>query len=455
MSAFLQSAGGQGEEDMKKAIVVCVVLALALTVALTAILAGCYDSTKKEGNVEKRTSLIVHDDGTFLIMQLTDLHLTTNGSYNKDKQTFKWVEEALDTVKPDLVEVTGDVTAGSPPGRDKALLALANIFEERQIYWAYTFGNHDGEHIKTDDGEVWIGKEGKKNLLSEYAPACLQTLDASAGEAFYSENTRGNEELFNLLTGYEYSLLARSEEELSDPDAMGVGNYVIEMEDKAGQVVFAIFHMDTHGKFYVDPAGNTSGADGYSDQGYVGLTQKQTQWYESKVEKYSKQGIRSAIFMHVPNYAYRELVETKGEVNEYGVPSFNAYSDTLAHVEQSGFLPEKYQSVQFVKQEGVYAPKWDDGLMQIIAENPSTTLISVGHDHNNSFVLSYPTAQKYGTGEDVLLSYGRTSGVNAWARDIPIGATVFTVHTDKTSAQEIYDITQVFPTFSYAEKGNR
>ncbi len=85
---------------MKKAIVVCVVLALALTVALTAILAGCYDSTKKEGNVEKRTSLIVHDDGTFVIMQLTDLHLTTNGSYNKDKQTFKWVEEALDTVKP-------------------------------------------------------------------------------------------------------------------------------------------------------------------------------------------------------------------------------------------------------------------------------------------------------------------------------------------------------------------
>ena len=55
----------------------------------------------------------------------------------------------------------------------------------------------------------------------------------------------------------------------------------------------------------------------------------------------------------------------------------------------------------------------------------------------------------------MLLSYGRTSGVNAWSRDIPIGATVFTVHTDKTSATDIYDVTQVFPTFKYAEKGNR
>ena len=52
--------------------------------------------------MQKRTSLTVRDNGTFVIMQLTDLHLTTNGTYNKDKQTLKWVEEALDTVKPEF-----------------------------------------------------------------------------------------------------------------------------------------------------------------------------------------------------------------------------------------------------------------------------------------------------------------------------------------------------------------
>ena len=435
---------------MKKFIVITAVLAIVTVVILTAALAGCYDSTKKEGNLEKRTSLTVRDDGTFVIMQLTDLHLTSNGSYNKDKQTLKWVEEALDTVKPDLVEVTGDATAGSHPGRDKGILALANIFEERQIYWAYTFGNHDGEHVKEDGKDVWIGKEGKQNKLADYAPACKETLDESKGTAFFSENTRGNKEVYDLLTGYEYSLLVRSEEELEDPDAMGVGNYVIELEDKSGEVVFAIFHMDTHGKFYVDPTGNQAGADGYSDQGYVGLTQKQVEWYEGKVKGYSEKGIKSALFMHVPNYAYREMAETPGEINEYGVPSFE---DDIEKAKAA--TPEKYSDLQFVKQEGVYAPRWDEGLMKVIAENPSTTLISVGHDHNNSFVTSYDNKAKYGCGEDVLLAYGRTSGVNAWARDIAIGATVFTVHTDKSAATEIYDITEVFPTFKYAEKGNR
>lgn len=61
------------------------------------------------------------------------------------------------------------------------------------------------------------------------------------------------------------------------------------------------------------------------------------------------------------------------------------------------------------------------------------SLIAVGHDHNNSFVTAYDTAAAYGSGEEVLLSYGRTSGVNAWSRDIPIGASVYTVHTDKTA----------------------
>lgn len=53
---------------MKKAIIITAVLALILTVTLTAVLGGCYDSTKKEGNVQKRTSLTVHDDGTFVVM---------------------------------------------------------------------------------------------------------------------------------------------------------------------------------------------------------------------------------------------------------------------------------------------------------------------------------------------------------------------------------------------------
>lgn len=48
---------------MRKGILIAVVLAVTVTVVLTALLAGCYDSTKKEGNLEKRASLTVRDDG--------------------------------------------------------------------------------------------------------------------------------------------------------------------------------------------------------------------------------------------------------------------------------------------------------------------------------------------------------------------------------------------------------
>lgn len=168
---------------------------------------------------------------------------------------------------------------------------------------------------------------------------------------------RGNEEVYDLLTGYEYSLLARSEEELADPDAMGVGNYVIELENSTGEVVFAVFHMDTHGKFYIDPAGNTSGADGYSDQGYVGLTQKQIEWYESKVKGYSEKGIKSAIFMHVPNYAYRELAETPGELNEYGVPSFDDDQERA-----KGLVPQSMRTLNLSRERECTPPDGTTGL---------------------------------------------------------------------------------------------
>ena len=148
---FAANIKKKGKEMKRISLIVAMAIVL-LVVLLTVVLSGCYDSTKKEGDLQKRTSLTVRDDGTFVILQLTDLHLTGNGSYNKDRQTLRWVEEALDEVKPDLVEVTGDAMGGAPPARDKALLALANIFEERQVYWAYTFGNHDGEHVEGADG---------------------------------------------------------------------------------------------------------------------------------------------------------------------------------------------------------------------------------------------------------------------------------------------------------------
>lgn len=438
---------------------------IALTVAFTSCTNKKYDTTQKTGEVEKTSSLTVKSDGSFKILQLTDLHLTSGGTYKQDNETLRWLEEVLDSVKPDLVELTGDIVGGGVKGRNAGLLAVANIFEKREIYWAYTFGNHDGEHSSKENGsDWWIGKEGKQTNLTEACERAATTLNTDEYTAFYGDNTKGNLELYKLLKGYKYSLLTRSEEEKANDKAsshMGVGNYVIDLKDSEGNVKFALFHMDTHGKFYLNPKGNTN-PDMYLDAGYVGLTDMQVEWYEDKVAEYSENNIGSAIFMHVPNYGYRLAYEAFTGLNQYGVPQF-AEKTAIAHWSEMESIPEdlagiyvayrpaKYNKIAFEKNEGIYAPRWNDGLMDSIYFNPSTVLISVGHDHNNSFI----SAVDIDDDQSVLLAYGRTSGVNAWARDIPIGASVYTINTKGATTTEMVSAEIVYPSFKYTKLGNR
>lgn len=450
----------------KKFVLIASIVAtiIALTVAFTSCTNKKYDTMQKTGDVEKASSLTVKSDGSFKILQLTDLHLTTGGTYKQDNETLRWLEEVLDSAKPDLVELTGDIVGGGVKGRNAGILAVANIFEEREIYWAYTFGNHDGEHSKKENGsDWWIGKEGKQTNLTDACAMSATTLNTDEYTAFYGDNTKGNLELYELLKGYKYSLLTRSEEEKANDKAsshMGVGNYVIDLKDSEGNVKFALFHMDTHGKFYLNPKGN-SDPDKYLDAGYVGLTDMQVEWYKDKVAEYSEKNIGSAIFMHVPNYGYRLAFEAFTGLNQYGVPQYTEKT-AIAHWSEMESLPEdlpsmyvayrpaKYNKIAFDKNEGIYAPRWDDGLMDAIGFNPSTVLISVGHDHNNSFISAVDVDD-----QSVLLAYGRTSGVNAWARDIPIGASVYTINTKGTTTTDMVSAEIVYPSFKYTKLGNR
>ncbi len=431
-------------------VAIAFVLTLAFTLVFSLTACSGYDVTKKEGDVTKRTSLEVGDDGKFTVLQFSDLHLTSDGSYKLDRETLRWVEEAIDKAKPDLVELTGDAVGGSKAKRDKAVLALANIFEKKKVYWAYTFGNHDGEHTDVDGKDLWLGRDGKQTLVKDVLK------NVSTGELadrlFFGDNTRGNKEIFELLKGYEYSLLARSAEETADEDSetkMGVGNYVIDLKNSKGDTVFALFHMDTHGKTYIEPKGNIKGSDGYIDTGYLGLTDMQVEWYENKVKGYSEKGIKTALFMHVPSYAYREAFEVMKGNNKYGIPQFTEKAD-IKYWAEKNMISEDIMNIEFVKEEGIYAARWDEGLMDVIAKYPSTALISVGHDHNNSFM----TKHKLGAGNEVILGYGRTSGVNAWSRDIEIGASVFTVEFE-SGAYEGIAVNTVYPSFKYTKYGNR
>jgi len=83
-------------------------------------------------------------DGTFTIVQFTDLHWH-NGE-ESDLRTRRLMAQVLDREHPDLAVMTGDVISGSAcldPGR--SWRESLDPIIERQIPWATVFGNHEEE----------------------------------------------------------------------------------------------------------------------------------------------------------------------------------------------------------------------------------------------------------------------------------------------------------------------
>jgi hypothetical protein len=107
------------------------------------------------------------DDGSFKIVQFTDLHFV-DGSPNsaKTEATIKYV---LETEKPDVAILTGD-QAIDRPSRN-VWPAIARLFEEARTPFAVVFGNHDAETITKDSvfdilsrSPYFIGERGPENI---------------------------------------------------------------------------------------------------------------------------------------------------------------------------------------------------------------------------------------------------------------------------------------------------
>lgn len=80
-------------------------------------------------------------DGKFKIVQFTDVHYKKMDP--ESEVALRLINKILDTEKPDLVVFTGDVIYDRPvlEGLDEVFDPVSN----REIPWAYVFGNHDDE----------------------------------------------------------------------------------------------------------------------------------------------------------------------------------------------------------------------------------------------------------------------------------------------------------------------
>jgi hypothetical protein len=188
------------------------------------------------------------EDGTFTIVQFTDMHIGDGKEEEKfnDDRTAALVERILATERPDLAVLTGDMIWSHGVKDPKASFrrSIAPIVRS-QVPWAAVFGNHDAEEGITRAELLAIQQEDEK---------CLS---------------------------------------VAGPDDInGIGNYVLKVKDAAGS-------GDTAALYFFDSGINAPEAIG----GYAWVHLDQINWYTQQSRKMAEEGgvpLPALAFFHIP-----------------------------------------------------------------------------------------------------------------------------------------------------------
>jgi 3',5'-cyclic AMP phosphodiesterase CpdA len=198
------------------------------------------------------TSLRFRSDGSFTILQFTDVHWH-NGD-DTDQRTRAVMELALDREQPDLAVFTGDtIDGGKCRNPQESLRQAVAAVERRAIPWALVFGNHDDEGTAT--------RHDLQAALAEH-PHCL----AEAGPA----------------------------------DLSGVGNYVLRVQ---GSSADALLYCLDSGSYAPKETG-----------GYAWIQPDQIAWYTAQSRAFTAanggQPLPSLAFFHIPLPEYSTMWES-------------------------------------------------------------------------------------------------------------------------------------------------
>jgi hypothetical protein len=114
-------------------------------------------------------ALRFRQDGSFTIVQLTDVHWTDGTDV--DQRSRALIEGVLDAEGPDLVALTGDLIEGAACGDPaEALRQVTAPIEVRGIPWTLAFGNHDDEGGLSRVELLHVAQE-LQGCLTERGPA--------------------------------------------------------------------------------------------------------------------------------------------------------------------------------------------------------------------------------------------------------------------------------------------
>ncbi|MFE5322936.1 metallophosphoesterase family protein [Paenibacillus sp. NPDC056579] len=196
--------------------------------------------------------LTFREDGTFTIVQFTDVHMKAGGE--ADDRTLALMSAVLEQEKPDLIVFTGDVIEANRCDDPLHRFHLAaSVVETSGTPWAVVFGNHDTE-----------AKITRRQLMEQ---AC----------------------------SYSHCLAEPGPEALN-----GEGNYVLSVKDSSGRTATALYFFDSGSVSTIPHV-----------KGYGWIQKDQIAWYEEQSRGLTASNggvpLPALAFFHIPLPEYAEV----------------------------------------------------------------------------------------------------------------------------------------------------
>ncbi|OPA75194.1 metallophosphoesterase [Paenibacillus selenitireducens] len=205
-------------------------------------------------------NLQFRDDGTFKIVQFTDMHLGDGKEDERglDDKTLALVKRIVEWEQPDLLVLTGDMiwSHGVPEPLVSFRRAISTVVESG-VPWAAVFGNHDAEEGVTKEELLHIQQE-HSSCLTQAGPT----------------------------------------------DITGVGNYLLTIQgsNEGSDKEAAILYFLDSGLMAPDEVG-----------GYDWIRTDQVQWYVNQSREMEERNVGklpSLAFFHIPVPEYDQLWKT-------------------------------------------------------------------------------------------------------------------------------------------------
>lgn len=341
--------------------VLATILILSLLCGLACIFASCNNNktfTKASKAKDGYATVYIPEDRDLRILLLSDPQVDLTEKYKAigclgNDATYNFVKDLVKVNNPDLVIINGDlVMHDSFNSSTPYYKRYAEIFEELDVPWTFTFGNHDVDR-------QWVQDDATAE--EEDSQCTKQTLIDYLGDK------------------YPHCLI------YSDDDCLdGSGNHFVNIRRKSGELVYTLCLFDCT----FDDARRSYSRTPSSEQ---------VRWYrdtivELSAKEYGKESentVQSMIFNHVD---IPEFYKAWTEAYNDGNPTENYYYGHLLE----GDYTDNYGDKDI-----------NDQIFSVAKSLGSTKAIFMCHHHDNDMSVEY---------EGIRLTFGQHSGLSHYYR---------------------------------------